>query len=204
MDIIKPKIEDKITYDIMKCLVASLEAKDIYTSGHSNRVASMTLDLCKKLNLNDYHISMIYVAAQLHDIGKIGIPDYILNKKGPLTEKEWEKVKSHSKIGYSILVRSNKLANVAKMVLHHHERWDGKGYPYGLKGEQIPLGSRIIAICDTIDAMTSNRPYRNRYTFKECYDEIIRNKGTQFEPFLVDSIGSLWVKWENYLMENGR
>ncbi|KPU27597.1 phosphohydrolase [Caloranaerobacter sp. TR13] len=195
-------INNNISYDIMKCLVASLEAKDIYTGGHSSRVASMIFDLCKKLNLPSYQISIIYIAAQLHDIGKIGIPDYILNKKDSLTKDEWDKIKSHPEIGYSILIRSNKLKNIAKLVLHHHERWDGKGYPHGLKEEEIPLGSRIIAICDTIDAMTSNRPYRDRFTFKECYDEIIRNRGIQFDPFLVDSIGDLWTKWEKYLMEN--
>lgn len=199
---IKSIMNKNVSYDIMKCLVVSLEAKDIYTGGHANRVAYMTLDLCKKLDLPTYQISMIYIAAQLHDIGKIGIPDYILNKRGPLTKDEWDKIKSHPEIGYSILTRSNKLKDVAKLVLYHHERWDGKGYPYGLKGEQIPLGSRIIAICDTIDAMTSNRSYRSKFTFNECYDEVIRNKGTQFDPFLVDSIGDLWVKWEKYLREN--
>jgi len=196
---IKSIMNKNVSYDIMKCLVASLEAKDIYTGGHANRVAYMTLDLCKKLDLPTYQISMIYIAAQLHDIGKIGIADYILNKKGPLTKNEWDKIKSHPEIGYSILTRSNKLKDVAKLVLYHHERWDGKGYPYGLKGKQIPLGSRIIAICDTIDAMTSDRSYRSKFTFNECYDEIIRNRGTQFDPFLVDSIGDLWVKWEEYL-----
>ncbi|WP_083238810.1 HD-GYP domain-containing protein [Caloranaerobacter ferrireducens] len=202
MERMKSVMNNNISYDIMKCLVASLEAKDIYTGGHSSRVASMTFDLCKKLDLPTYQISIIYIAAQLHDIGKIGIPDYILNKKDSLTKDEWDKIKSHPEIGYSILIRSNKLKKIAKLVLHHHERWDGKGYPHGLKEKQIPLGSRIIAICDTIDAMTSNRSYRNRFTFKESYDEIIRNRGTQFDPFLVESIGDLWAKWEKYLMGN--
>jgi HD-GYP domain-containing protein (c-di-GMP phosphodiesterase class II) len=200
MNSIQESLKNTSTYEIMKCLVATLEAKDVYTSGHANRVAYMAVDLCKLLKLSEVETVKIYMASELHDIGKIGVPDEILNKKGPLTNEEWKRIKAHSEIGYSILNKSQKLADISDLILYHHERWDGRGYPHNLKGENIPLGARIIAICDAIDAMKSDRCYRKGLSFKESYNEIISNKGTQFDPFIVNRItNDIWIKWENYL-----
>lgn len=180
--------EDKIYHGIIKSLAAALEAKDCYTSGHSKRVAFMTYELSKKLGIKGKELEKIHMAAQLHDIGKIGIPDKILKKDGSLSPQEWEYIKRHSKVGYDILNKSKKLKNISTIVLYHHERWDGKGYPSGLSGVDIPLGFRIIAVCDSIDAMTSERPYRDAMSFEKCINEIIINKGLMFDPVIVEYI----------------
>ncbi|WP_432407431.1 HD-GYP domain-containing protein [Wukongibacter sp. M2B1] len=184
-------------HDIIECLVGALEAKDLYTRGHSMRVGDMSYQLAKEIGIRGEELEMIHIAAHLHDIGKIGIPDKILNKKGKLTSSEWKAIKRHPEIGSNILERSDKLRKISKLVLHHHERWDGKGYPSGLKGKDIPLGSRIIAICDSIDAMTSQRSYRKSIPWNLCREEIKVNKGTQFDPFLVEAANGLWEYWKN-------
>lgn len=192
-------IRKKILHDIIECLVAALEAKDVYTGGHSSRVGDMSFDLAKKIGLKGKELENIHIAAHLHDIGKIGIPEQVLNKKGRLLPHEWAQIKRHPEIGYRILSKSKALIKIAEIVLHHHERFDGKGYPGNLKGEKIPLGSRIIAICDTIDALTSNRPYREAFSFRYAKLEIYKNKTTQFDPVLVEATEELWSKWErNY------
>lgn len=186
----------ELYHDIIECLVGALEAKDLYTRGHSMRVGDMTYQLAKKIGLKGEELEFIHIAAHLHDIGKIGVPDKILNKKGKLAENEWKAIKRHPEIGSNILNCSNKLRGISKLVLHHHERWDGKGYPCGLGGESIPLGSRIIAICDSIDAMTSSRSYRKALSWEVCRKEIKNNKGTQFDPLLVEAAEELWGCWE--------
>jgi putative nucleotidyltransferase with HDIG domain len=191
-----------LLHDVIECLIAALEAKDIYTSGHSNRVADMSYDICRSLGLSASDTDRIHIAAHLHDIGKIGIQDQVLNKKGKLLPHEWSQIERHPEIGYTILFKSKKLTNIAYIVLSHHERWDGKGYPRGLKGDSIPLGARIIAISDSIDAMTSQRPYRKAFTWDECQAEIVVNKGAQFDPVIVDAISqSLWTKWQKAYSE---
>jgi putative nucleotidyltransferase with HDIG domain len=184
-----------VYHDSIECLVAALEARDMYTSGHSNRVADMAYDLAKSLNIKGSHLEDIHIAAHLHDIGKLGIPDNILNKKGKLLPHEWEEIKRHPEIGCHILQKSKALQQVAEIVLHHHERWDGKGYPAGLKGHSIPLGARIIAVADSIDAMVSERPYRSTMTWEVCMEEITLNKGIQFDPAVVEAAQKLWSKW---------
>lgn len=195
-----------ILHDVIDCLTASLEAKDNYTSGHSNRVGDMAFDICKSLKLSIVERDRIHIAAHLHDIGKIGIPDHILNKPGRLSPAEWAQIQDHPEIGYTILSKSRKLKDIGQIVLSHHERWDGKGYPHGLKGEEIPLGARIIGVCDSIDAMTSDRAYRKAFTWAECKAEIIANKGSQFDPEVVEAItDSLWSKWQmEYCKERER
>lgn len=188
--------EFELYHDIIECLVGALEAKDVYTRGHSMRVGDMTYQFAKRIGLKGEELEFIHIAAHLHDIGKIGVPDKILNKKGKLIENEWKAIKRHPEIGSNILNCSNKLKGISKLVLHHHERWDGNGYPCGLGGEAIPLGSRIIAICDSIDAMTSSRAYRKALSWKACRKEIETNKGTQFDPLLVDVAEELWGWWE--------
>ncbi|WP_027357285.1 HD-GYP domain-containing protein [Desulfofundulus thermocisternus] len=187
---------DHIYHDAVECLVAALEARDPYSCGHSRRVADMAVDLARLVGLKGRELEMVHIAAHLHDIGKIGIPDQILRKPGRLLPHEYAIIQRHPEIGYNILVKSRQLKRVAVMVLHHHERWDGKGYPRGLKGEAIPLGSRIIALCDAVDAMTSERPYRPPLSWQQCRQEIVAGKAGQFDAVLVEAAEKLWPVWE--------
>ncbi len=180
--------EKEIYHDIIESLVTALEAKDYYTRGHSERVASMAHELSKKLGIKADKLENIHMAAHLHDIGKIGVPDKVLNKKGKLMFHEWEYIKMHPIIGCDILSKSNKLKHISKVVLHHHERWDGQGYPHGLFKTDIPLGSRIITVCDCIDAMTSTRPYRKAMGFEQCMKELSLNKAIMFDPLIVECV----------------
>ena len=183
-------------HDIIDCLVAALEARDPYTQGHSKRVADMALDLTHRIGLKGTDLDEIHIAAHLHDIGKIGVPDRVLQKTGRLLPYERSTIELHPAIGYDILTNSRRLKKIALIVLSHHERWDGKGYPSGLKGEAIPLGSRIIAICDAVDAMTSERPYRRPLSWQECREEVVANKALQFDAVLVEATERLWPMWE--------
>jgi len=180
--------EKEIYHSIIESLVTALEAKDHYTRGHSERVATMSYELSKSLGIKGSELESIHIAAHLHDIGKIGVPDKVLNKSGKLLAHEWEYMKMHPQIGFDILNKSKKLEHISKMVLYHHERWDGKGYPTGIDQMNIPLGSRIISICDSMDAMTSTRPYREAMSFEACLKEIVINKGIMFDPVLVEYV----------------
>ncbi|MPW26471.1 HD domain-containing protein [Alkalibaculum sp. M08DMB] len=177
--------EKIILHDAIECLTAALDAKDHYTQGHSSRVADMSLALSTTLNIRGLELETIHIAAHLHDIGKIGISDRILNKRGKLTKHEWEQIKEHPVIGYNILSKSNDLKEVATIVLSHHERWDGDGYPDGLNKNKIPLGSRIISICDAIDAMISSRPYREALSTEAIICELKSCSGFQFDPYII-------------------
>lgn len=185
-----------IFHDAVECLIAALEARDSYSYGHSQRVADMVYDLARRAGLRGRELEVIHVAAHVHDIGKIGIPDRILRKPDRLSPEEWAQIKQHPEIGYRILNRSHLLREVARIILHHHERWDGKGYPAGLKGEAIPLGARFIAVCDTIDAITSLRPYRPPRTWEECQQELLAVRGSQLDPVLVDFAVELLPRWQ--------
>lgn len=187
---------DVIFHEAIECLTTALEARDAYSYGHSERVADMVSDLGKKIGLRRKELEIVHIAAHLHDIGKIGVPDNILRKPGKLFPHEWAQVRRHPEIGAQILSKSRYLRDVARMVLHHHERWDGKGYPAGLKGEEIPLGARLIAVCDTVDAMTSERPYRLPFSWDECLAEIKACKATQLDAVLVDKAEELWPRWK--------
>lgn len=180
--------EKNIYHDVIESLVATLEAKDSYTSGHSERVSYMACDLSEKLGLSMICRKNIHIAAHLHDIGKIGVPDKVLNKSGKLSEEEWGYMKKHPQIGFDILSKAKKLKDISNIVLYHHERWDGKGYPYGLKEKDIPIGSRVIAVCDSIDAMTSNRPYREAMSLEQCFEELFKNKGKMYDPQIIEYI----------------
>lgn len=186
---------DELYHDIIDSLVTALEAKDNYTKGHSERIADMTNIVSKILGIKGKEFEDIHMAAHLHDIGKIGVKDSILNKPNKLSPTEWDEIKLHPVIGYDILNKSKKLCSIAKIVLHHHERWDGNGYPHKLKGYDIPLGSRIIAVCDSIDAMTSNRPYRKSLSSEQCKIEIIKNKGIMYDPIIIESVEKNWNKF---------
>ncbi|MBC8014938.1 MAG: HD domain-containing protein, partial [Sporomusaceae bacterium] len=144
----------------IKVLVNALEAKDKYTSGHSSEVEALTLEIARELRLPEKDIFNIAIAATLHDIGKIGIPDQVLHKQDKLTEEEWSLIKKHPSIGAAIIAGIPSLQEIAQIVMHHHARWDGTGYPQSISKTGIPIGARIIAVADSFQAMTSDRPYR--------------------------------------------
>lgn len=181
-------------HEIIDCIVSALDAKDPYTAGHSSRVSDMSLVVCDLMKINSKEKQSIHIAAHLHDIGKIGVPDNVLLKEGRLNDDEWEKIKKHPVIGANILSKSHHLRELVDIVLHHHERYDGKGYPDRLSGKNIPLGARIIAICDSIDAMTSNRCYRKAHDFDFCYSEIEKNIGLMYDPVIAKTVLSNWNK----------
>lgn len=183
----------KIDYhEIIECITCALDAKDPYTAGHSKRVSDMALVICQLIGLKEEDMEKIHIAAHLHDIGKIGVPDAVLNKTTRLDDKEWEQMKKHPAIGADILSKSQHLSELKNIVLCHHERFDGTGYPLGLKGEKIPVGARIIAICDSIDAMTSNRSYRQAHDFDFCYHEIEKNLNKMYDPVIGRYVLAHW------------
>jgi putative nucleotidyltransferase with HDIG domain len=168
-------------------LAYALEAKDIYTSGHSQRVAESAVAIAKEMGMPPDSISKIQLAGLVHDIGKIGVKESVLNKVGKLTDDEFEHIKAHCEIGEHILTPIVEDEEILKAVRHHHERYNGKGYPDGLSGEQIPLGARILAVADAYDAMTSERPYRKAMSDETACTEIERGKGTQFDTEVADA-----------------
>lgn len=173
---------EKLLIELTQALATTIDAKDTYTSGHSRRVAQYSKMLAAALGKNEKEQQDIYLIALLHDIGKIGIPDWIINKRDSLTEEEYAEVKKHPEIGYEILKNITILPNLGTGVRWHHERMDGKGYPDGLDGEKIPEYARIISVADAYDAMTSNRSYRKSLPQKTVRQEIVKGSGTQFAP----------------------
>ena len=167
-------------------LVSVVEARDRYVYGHSRRVNTYAVALAEAIGLSPDKVSRVSTAALLHDIGKIGIPDEVLNKKTKLTAENWEAIKAHPRLGTNIVSNIPQLLRCADSILYHHERWDGSGYPEGLKGEQIPLESRILAIADSFEAMSSARPYRPALSREEVMEELRKGTGTQFDPSLVE------------------
>jgi len=163
-----------------------LDARDPHTSRHSTRVTELSMRIGKALGLSDEDLDVLKVSASLHDIGKVGVPDKILLKKGKLTVEEMDIIKKHPDIGFDILSSIIPMKKDAEIIRHHHERYDGKGYPMGLKGEDIPFLSRIITLADAFDAMTSDRPYRKALPYSVALQEIKRCRGTQFDPGIVD------------------
>ncbi|PAB60047.1 HD-GYP domain-containing protein [Anaeromicrobium sediminis] len=183
------KVNDQknlVQRDIVHSFISALELHDEYTKGHSEAVASYSLKIGELLNLDDSQLNDLYWAATVHDIGKIIIPSSTLNKPDRLTKEEYELVKKHTQIGYDILSKADTLREVSKYVLLHHERWDGTGYPMGLKGDEIPLISQIICVADSWHAMTSDRTYKRKITKEEGIEELKNNRGTQFSPKIVD------------------
>ncbi len=172
-------------------LVAALDAREHETSDHSQRVVRYTLAIADRLGVPAVQRPDIARGALLHDIGKIGVPDAILLKPGALSPAEWEEMRRHPQIGWTILRSIGFLATPADIVLSHQERYDGGGYPRGLRGDQIPLGARIFAVADTLDAMTSDRPYRSRTGFAQALEEIGRCAASQFDPRVVEAFLSI-------------
>lgn len=183
---------DNQYHEIIDCITCALDARDTYTAGHSQRVSDMALKICQLIGLKERDTEKIHMAAHLHDIGKIGVPDSVLKKEGRLTDEEFECMKKHTIIGAEILGKSTLLSELSEIVLLHHERYDGKGYPTGRAGNEIPVGARIIAICDSIDAMTSNRCYRKAFDFEYCYAEIEKNLGKMYDPIIGKYVLDNW------------
>ena len=179
---IEKKENKKITLQMMQSLSTTIEAKDEYTRGHSRRVAQYAALIAKNLGWTDQEIENIKSCAYLHDIGKIGIPDQILNKPGQLTEDEFNLIKQHPIIGQDILKDITIIPHLGEVTRSHHEHYDGTGYPDGLKGNEIPIQARIITLADSYDAMNSKRIYRNALSFNQIKEEIEKNAGTQFDP----------------------
>ncbi|MFC1500834.1 HD domain-containing phosphohydrolase [Elusimicrobiota bacterium] len=173
-------------FEMIQTLARTLDAKDSYTHDHADRARRYTRLICAKLHLPEPLIKHIEYAALMHDIGKIGISEKVLNKEGKLTDEEFEEIKEHPSIGNRILEPVTFLSPVAPIVLYHHEWYNGRGYPAGLAGEEIPLGSRIVAVIDAYDAMISERPYRKALSKETAIKELVAGKGTQFDPKVVD------------------
>ena len=180
------------THELVECITSALDARDPYTGHHSKRVSDMTSMMCRFLGLEQDVLMEIHLAAHLHDIGKIGIPDSVLLKASRLNDYEWEIMKSHPQVGADILSKSPRLSRISAIILHHHERYDGSGYPFGAKGEEIPFGSRIIAVCDSIDAMASDRAYRKAMPLNVCKEEIARGAGTMYDPDVAEKAIENW------------
>lgn len=176
----------EMTYDeTLEALGAALDLRDNETAGHSQRVSRYCMEMAQAVGVESARLKHIERGSYLHDIGKIGTPDVILLKPGKLTPEEKQIMESHARIGYNLVSRIAFLAPAAEIVLTHQERYDGTGYPQGLLGEEIPLGSRIFAVADTLDAMTSDRPYRRALPFATARAEIEREAGRQFDPGVV-------------------
>lgn len=179
--------KEELMLGVVKSLVRSLEARDEYTCGHSDRVALLSQRIAKEMGLDRLHLERIYIAGLLHDIGKVGIPDGVLNKPDRLTDDEFEIIKRHPVIGYDILKNLRQFDFVLPAVRHHHEQMDGRGYPDGLSGSEIPLEARIMAVADAYDAMTSSRPYRDGMPFEKAESILRENRGPQWDPQVLDA-----------------
>ncbi|QER41362.1 HD domain-containing protein [Thermodesulfobacterium sp. TA1] len=189
-------------HQICEVLTNLMESKDCFTKNHSEKVAVFSYMLALELGLPPEVADFIHIAGHLHDIGKFALPDEILKKPGPLTREEWVLVKKHPVIGAkyleSIKIFQGK-GGVIEMVLYHHERWDGKGYPYGLRKREIPLGARIIAVADAFSAMVDKRPYREPLSFNVVLEELKQGAGSQFDPNIVEAFFSIEEKVKAYL-----
>lgn len=171
---------------LVKSLMKALEAKDYITEGHAERMDFLAEKLAQALSFERYQMDQIALLAKFHDIGKVGIPDNILKKEGPLTKEEWVIMEKHTEIGQRIASVTPELSSISELILKHHEKWDGSGYPLGLSGDDIPIECRILALVDSFDAMTNDRPYRKALTLENAIAEVKRCSGSQFDPNLVE------------------
>ena len=170
------------------------------THGHTGRVQQLALGLAREVGLRDKsHLQALEAAALLHDTGKLAIPEHILNKPGKLTRGEFEKMKEHAKLGADILSSINFPYPVVPIVRHHHENWDGNGYPDGLKGTEIPIGARILAVVDCFDALTSDRPYRPRMSDGDALAILVQRRGSMYDRLIVDTFAEKWEKLSSEL-----
>ncbi len=179
-------------HDLVQAIVSALEARDPHTAEHSLRVADMVERTCRLMGMPREQADVVHMAAHLHDIGKIGIPDCVLLKRARLTPEEHAVLRDHARIGAQIVGSVPGLAAVAEVVRSHHERWDGSGYPDGLAGERIPYGARIVAVCDSIDAMLGKRLSKKPLTQRECVQEIFTNTGSMYDPAVARFVLANW------------
>ncbi len=170
-----------------EALAEALDIREHETGNHSKRVACHTLMLARRFISDPHRLRQIYWGSLLHDVGKIGVSDAVLLKQGALNESEWREMRTHPEKGYRIVSLIPDMGEAAEIVLSHEERFDGSGYPRGLRREQICLGARLFAVIDTLDAITSDRPYRKASSFEQAYDEIVKMSGTQFDPLAVQA-----------------
>jgi PAS domain S-box-containing protein/putative nucleotidyltransferase with HDIG domain len=191
----------KVYIKTIEALAYAMEAKDLYTKGHSMRVSQYAVLIGEYMGFSREKIEQLRIAGILHDIGKIGISDTILLKKGKLLEEEYNVIKSHPEISKKILMPIDLPKEILEAISKHHERYDGKGYPYGLKGEEIPIEAAILGVADAFDAMTSDRAYRKGMTIEEAINELLKYKGTQFHPEVVDAFISLYMNEKHRLEE---
>ena len=186
-ELIKSKEElEKAYLDTIKTLRYTVEAKDKYTRGHSDRVSAYSVLIGKYMGLSPEDLKVLEIGGLFHDIGKIGVPDSVLLKEGKLTDDEYSEIKNHPAIGKHILSNAETFSNIIPIVYHHHEKFDGKGYPAKIAGKEIPLFARIAAVADTFDAMTTKRSYRNALPLDVVRAEIVRVRDTQFDPEIAD------------------
>ena len=183
----------------VKAMVNALEAKSPWTRGHSERVAAFALEIACELDLSESQRKAVTIASLLHDIGKIGTNSSILDKESSLSDDEYDNVKMHSVQGADILRGIRHFEDVVLMIRHHHEKIDGSGYPDGLKGDQIPMGARIVYVADAFDAMTEARPYRPAIDIEKAMAELQKNVGTQFDPLVVDAWSRVLKMQKNWL-----
>src|SRR6202007_577487 len=196
-----PQALPQAVLDTVTSLAFAIDAKDHYTQGHSQKVSAYAALIAEAMGMNDAEIEEIRLGAVLHDIGKVGIPENILNKSGPLNPDEWETMKSHVRFGAKILEPLSPLARIREMVLHHHEYYDGSGYPDALRGEQIPLGARIIAVADAYDTITSDRTYKKGRSSADALAELERCANTQFDARIVEIFVTVMQKQANPIIE---
>lgn len=180
-------ILDSANAAFAEALAEALDLREHEIGTHSKRVACHTLVLARRFTADPDQLRQIYWGALLHDVGKIGISDAILLKQGALNEGEWLKMRTHPENGYRIVAQIPGMEEAAEIILSHEERFDGTGYPRGLRGQQIPLGARLFALIDTLDAMTSDRSYRKALSFDQAHAEIVKMSGTQFDPVAVQA-----------------
>ena len=193
---------EETALNVISALAAALESRDGNTGEHIGRTQDLVGEVASTMGLSSEEVRTAQYAAALHDIGKIGIPDAILNKPGKLTGEEWEVMRTHARIGADILFRVSGFEDVAEAVLAHHERHDGQGYPRGLSGPDIPVGSRLISVIDAFDAMTNDRPYRKGMSFAEAIAELDKNSGSQFDPGVLEAFKKVVLSENNQEEQN--
>jgi HD-GYP domain-containing protein (c-di-GMP phosphodiesterase class II) len=175
------------TRQLLESMADAVDLRDAYTGGHSRRVTEYSAAILKQLGLQGPEVKLILSAARVHDIGKIGIPDAVLHKPGRLDPEEWAIMKQHPVHGANLLKRYSDFARGVEIVLHHHESWDGHGYPAGLRGQDIPFGARVVAVADSYDAMTSDRPYRAGMPMERAARILWDGRGKQWDPAIIDA-----------------
>lgn len=173
-------------------LANAIELRDPYTRGHVERVMNYALAIAGQLDWSQANLKHLRFGSILHDVGKIHIPERILKKKSPLTEDEWVEMKKHPEMGASLIKEIHYLLPAIPVILYHHERWNGSGYPFGLVGEAIPVSARIVAVADSFDAMTTMRPYRNVMTPRQAFEEVLDCSGNQYDPAIVEAFRLAW------------